>query len=222
MSKFDWFDGNAANGGVDAAFASDSTTGEIVAIFFSRIFVEREGDVEACFEGVIEVFPPAVVARRHGSSRDAADLMTISVFDLDFHNADVSINALKSKTGVIAVGIGVEQSRELARDTLGSSDCGRTMSKTGDTANCSSTHGSEWVVVPVVVMTRAVVDILAEDAGGATTTDSRDLSNTLEVFNGVGGNAVGDIPVLATPAGADVGKCTFNWSWLWTWGGGCS
>lgn len=222
MSKFDWFDGNAANGGVDAALASDSTTGEIVAIFFSRIFVEREGDVEACFEGVVEVFPPAVVARCHGSSRDAADLMAISVFDLDFHDTNVSINALKSKTGVIAVGIGVEQSRELARDTLGSPDCGRTSAKPSNTTDCSSPHGSEWIVVPVVVMTRAVVDILAEDAGGATTTDSRDLGNALEVFNGVGGNAVGDIPVLATPAGADVGKRTFNWSWFWSRGGGCS
>lgn len=122
MSKFDWFDGNAANGGVDAALASDSTTGEIVAILFGGVFVERQRGVEAGFKGVVKVFPPAVVARSDGDARNTTDLLPIGVFDLNFHDTNVSINALESETGVVAVGVWVKKSGELAGDTLGSAN----------------------------------------------------------------------------------------------------
>lgn len=54
-------------------------------------------------------------------------------------------------------------------------------------------------------MTRAVVDILAENAGGAAAADAGDLGDAMEVFNSVSGDTVGDVPVLTAPAGADVG-----------------
>lgn len=69
-------------------------------------------------------------------------------------------------------------------------------------------------------MTRAVVDILAENAGGAAAADAGDLGDAMEVLNSVGGDTVSDVPVLASPAGADVGECTLNRSWFWAWGGG--
>lgn len=108
LGKLDWFDGNATNGGIDTALASDSTTGEIVAILFGGVFVERKGNVVTCFESVVKVFPPTIVARRHGSSRNVADFMTVGVFDLDFHDANVSINTLEGETGVVTVGIGIK------------------------------------------------------------------------------------------------------------------
>lgn len=108
LSEFDRFDGNTTNGGVDASLAGDGGTGEVVAVFFSRIFVERKGDVEAGFKGVVKIFPPAVVAWSDGDPRNAADLMTIGVFDLDFHDTNVSINTLEGETGVVAIGIRVK------------------------------------------------------------------------------------------------------------------
>ena len=110
----------------------------------------------------------------------------------------------------------------MSRNALSSPDCGWTSAKPSDTTDCSSSHGSEWVVVPVIIMTRAVVDILAENAGGAAATDAGDLGNALEVLNSVGGDTVSDVPVLAAPAGADVGECTLNRSWFWPRSGDCS
>jgi len=108
LSEFDRFDGNATNGGVDTSFSGDSTTGEVVAILFGGVFVERKRGVETGFKGVVKIFPPAVVAWSDGDARNAADLMTIGVFDLDFHDTNVSINTLEGETGVVEIGIRVK------------------------------------------------------------------------------------------------------------------